>query len=183
MKHKIFLCTLAVYALFLASCKDKPENDTDDPDTSTGETFVVVFQPNGGEGTMSSQTFVDKIYDELKPNVFKHNNFAFIGWNSIANGTGTYYMNKQRIAITSNVDLHAQWADPNESSFTAYPAGSRTSSNNANFYGMEESAMFWSTTSNDDFGNFSRKLTWNTQKMENSYQSKNTGFSVRCIKD
>lgn len=61
---------------------------------------------------MTPQTFVSTVSKSLENNTFTHLNYVFIGWNKQADGLGDYYINKQRMAVTSNMELHAQWANP-----------------------------------------------------------------------
>lgn len=314
---RFFLCILMALTLFFTGCKPEIGEDDNHLGGSSGETFEVAFQPNGGEGEMEPQTFVDKKSDELKSNIFTLSDFAFTGWNRKADGTGAYYWNRQIIVVSSNMDLYAQWADPkgkgqpcpgtptvtdldgnvyqtvqigsqcwmrenlrttkynngenipvlsdknawmnsvgamcyyqndpanalvfgaiyngytarrgilcpegwhvpdndewsilvnelggenkagykmkalshwlennadNESSFTAYPAGKRNGSPDANFFGLNEFTEFWSSTrDSDNIGNYAKRLIWNTQQLdEGQHYGKNIGLSVRCIKD
>jgi uncharacterized protein (TIGR02145 family) len=306
----LFACTL-----FFAGCKKDGSDSDGDNGTPSTETFLVTFKPNGGEGTMEPQTFVDNVSKELEKNAFTHTDSVFIGWNKKADDSGDYYMNRQRIVVSSDMDLHAQWANPegngqpcattptvqdldgntyntvqigsqcwmrenlkttqyktgadilvisnsdqwvnnytgamcyydndasnaeifgalyngfavrtgnlcpegwhipsdaewnalaqflggagvagyqmkalyhwlennanNESSFTAYPAGSRLGHPDASFFDMGRVAYFWSSTEYA-LGNISKILTWSSRELANDYQARSIGLSVRCIKD
>ncbi len=83
-------------------------------------TYTVVFNSNGGTGTMSNQSFM---YDEekiLNENQFTKSNYKFIGWNTTASSdTGNWYMQDVPVKnITSQngatVILYARWAPLND---------------------------------------------------------------------
>ena len=77
--------------------------------------YSITFNSNGGKGTMPK---VGKIaYASaytLPANKFVRNGFAFAGWNTKKNGTGTAYRNKAKVkSLTTKegntVILYAQW--------------------------------------------------------------------------
>ena len=77
--------------------------------------YKVVFDANGGEGTMADQTFTYGTAQALTANAFTHG-YTFAGWNTKADGTGTTYTNQQQVtnlATTQDavVTLYAQWTD------------------------------------------------------------------------
>jgi len=72
-------------------------------------TYTVTFDANGGEGTMAAQTFEEGVSQSLAANTFTRDGCTFIGWNTNADGSGTFYTNKQSITLTQDVTLYAQW--------------------------------------------------------------------------
>ncbi len=81
--------------------------------------YKVAFDKNGGTGSMSTVSCVyDKVFT-LKANAFKRKGYTFKGWNTKADGTGTYsYADKAKVKNVSSVagktmKLFAQW-EPNE---------------------------------------------------------------------
>jgi uncharacterized protein (TIGR02145 family)/uncharacterized repeat protein (TIGR02543 family) len=70
----------------------------------------VIFDPNGGEGTMEPQIFIRYEYKELDTNTFIRENHSFVGWNTKSDGSGYSYKDNQKIEISSNTKLYAQWA-------------------------------------------------------------------------
>ena len=66
-------------------------------------------------------------------------------------------------------------------SFSALPAGLRY--NNGNYYGESYDADFWSSTEYGSDGAYSMGLYYNYDDAYLYYNSKNNGFSVRCVKD
>ena len=68
---------------------------------------TVIFNANGGSGTMSNQTA--NIATALTTNIFTRNGYAFSGWNSAANGSGTAYADGASYAFAADVTLYAQW--------------------------------------------------------------------------
>lgn len=78
-------------------------------------TYEVVFNANGGTGTMSNQSFT---YGEsakaLTTNAYTRSGYTFNGWNTAADGSGTSYTNGQSVQnLTSEHEgtytLYAQW--------------------------------------------------------------------------
>ena len=70
---------------------------------------IVTFDSNGGTGTMPNQSFYYNVSQKINDNKFTRENYIFDSWNTKADGTGTRYINKQSIKVTSNTTLYAQW--------------------------------------------------------------------------
>ena len=74
--------------------------------------YIIQFDANGGNGSMS---FQDCVYDELtqlNANTYTKDGFVFAGWNSKSDGTGVNYNNTQNIinlTTSGTVTLYAQW--------------------------------------------------------------------------
>lgn len=73
------------------------------------ETYTVNFNANGGTGTMVSQTFTDGEAQALTLNSFTRENYAFVKWSVMKDGSGTTYSDGQTITVTFNMTLYAQW--------------------------------------------------------------------------
>lgn len=77
-------------------------------------TYTVIFNSNGGEGEMNSQSFK---YDEeksLSSNTFTKEGLVFSDWNTKADGTGVSYANKQKVknlTTGTTIRLYAQWSE------------------------------------------------------------------------
>ena len=79
----------------------------------TANTYNVVFNNNGGTGSMTNQQFTYDKEQKIKANEFKKVGHVFVGWNTQANGTGTSYYNEQitkNISTEGTVTLYAQWS-------------------------------------------------------------------------
>lgn len=98
MKKSLHLITmLALFAVLgLASCNKE-------------KTFTVTFNANGGTGTMSVQTFTGNESQALAANAFTKEGYEFVNWNTMADGSGNSYSDKQTITLTDNMTLYAQW--------------------------------------------------------------------------
>ena len=72
------------------------------------KTYTVTFKPNGGEGTMSSQTFTHGVAQTIKANAFTREGRTFAGWATSADGTVAYTAG-QSISITAPMTLYAVW--------------------------------------------------------------------------
>jgi uncharacterized repeat protein (TIGR02543 family) len=68
---------------------------------------TVTFLPNGGTGTMASQSGL--LSAALTLNTFTRSGFSFSGWNTDQNGNGTPYIDGETYSFGSNVTLYAQW--------------------------------------------------------------------------
>lgn len=71
--------------------------------------YTVTFDANGGSGTMKEQSFVKDVSHALISNAFIRKDYAFISWNTIADGTGVSYSEAQEIVLTDDITLYAQW--------------------------------------------------------------------------
>ena len=77
--------------------------------------YYVHFDANGGTGTMADQRFiVDGNSKPLLENEFTRTNYAFKGWNTSPDGTGTHYDDLESVRNLSTTDgdivtLYADW--------------------------------------------------------------------------
>ncbi|MFY0482348.1 InlB B-repeat-containing protein [Flavobacterium sp. PLA-1-15] len=72
---------------------------------------TVIFEANGGTGTMANQ--VESSAAALTTNAFTRTGYTFANWNTAANGSGTTYTNGQTYSFASNITLYAQWTANN----------------------------------------------------------------------
>lgn len=86
------------------------------PVTAMAEnTLTVTFDANGGSGTMTSQVITGR-YDELNPNEFTREYYAFDKWNTAPDGNGTTIYDGEMVdriwpngSSTTEITLYAQW--------------------------------------------------------------------------
>jgi uncharacterized repeat protein (TIGR02543 family) len=69
--------------------------------------FTVSFYGNNGSGTMAPQT--GDSASNLMANTFTRPNYAFVGWNTAANGSGTSFANSVSYPFTADRTLYGQW--------------------------------------------------------------------------
>jgi uncharacterized repeat protein (TIGR02543 family) len=69
---------------------------------------TVTFNANGGAGSMSPETASSPT--ALTTNTFTRAGYAFTGWNTAANGSGTAYADGASYPFTASATLYAQWA-------------------------------------------------------------------------
>lgn len=69
--------------------------------------YTVTFNSNGGSGTMANQ--VTAAAAALTANSFTNEGYAFNGWNTSADGTGTAYADGASYAFNADLTLYAQW--------------------------------------------------------------------------
>ena len=72
-------------------------------------TYKITFKSNGGKGSMSKQSMAKGVSTAISKNKFSKKYYTFTGWNTKANGKGKSYKNKQKIKLTKNITLYAQW--------------------------------------------------------------------------
>jgi uncharacterized repeat protein (TIGR02543 family) len=71
--------------------------------------FTVTFDANGGTGTMAPQ--VNGVPTALNANTFARTGYAFAGWNTATNGSGTAYADGATYNFSADITLYAQWDD------------------------------------------------------------------------
>lgn len=59
--------------------------------------YTIVFDANGGTGTMPSQNFVYGTAQKLRASTFKKEDYTFWNWNTKADGTGKTYKDEQEV--------------------------------------------------------------------------------------
>lgn len=79
-------------------------------------TYTVIFDSNGGTGTMENQTFTYNTSQALNENEFVKENYSFESWNTREDGTGTSYADGEVVSNLTDIDggeitLYAQWSD------------------------------------------------------------------------
>ena len=77
------------------------------------QTYTIAYNANGGVGTMANQTVRRGASVALVPNAFTRSNCRFTGWNTKADGTGTFYWDKTSVkdlaAAGQTIWLYAWW--------------------------------------------------------------------------
>lgn len=74
-------------------------------------TYTVTYDANGGSGTMTDKNspYAYKAVATVLTNGFTRSKYTFTGWNTKADGRGDSYKTGDRITMTDNVVLYAQW--------------------------------------------------------------------------
>ena len=77
-------------------------------------TYTVVFNANGGTGTMANQTFTYDVAQALTANAFTRASYTFLGWSTSSTATTATYTNSQSVSnLTATnggtVTLYAVW--------------------------------------------------------------------------
>lgn len=77
-------------------------------------TYSVAYNGNGKDsGSTSDQTKVHGVNLTLRQNGYTKAGYAFTGWNTRANGTGTSYAAGGTYSANADVTLYAQWVQTN----------------------------------------------------------------------
>ena len=77
--------------------------------SSSTPTHSINYYPNGGDGSMSTQTVEEMVPTALTDNIFTRNGFVFDSWNTAADGTGTTYFDGATVTLLNDLTLYAQW--------------------------------------------------------------------------
>ncbi|MBR3697948.1 MAG: endonuclease [Bacteroidales bacterium] len=72
-------------------------------------THSINFYPNGGSGSMGSQSVEEMTPTPLNANAFTREGYLFDGWTTNADGTGTYYIDGASVMTINDINLYAQW--------------------------------------------------------------------------
>ena len=73
---------------------------------------TVTFDGNGATGgEMPVQTMYEGISSALDSNGFVRSGYGFRGWNTRADGKGTYYSDEETVVLLADIVLYAQWSN------------------------------------------------------------------------
>ena len=73
-------------------------------------TYTVTYDANGGSGKTTDNTaYATGAKATVKENNYTRGGYTFTGWNTKADGSGDSYKTGDRITMTDNVVLYAQW--------------------------------------------------------------------------
>ena len=109
--------TIKISALWTTYMLKLEGKSKDDPAKNTAKlklavpTYTVTYDANGGSGTMTDKNspYADGAVATVLTNGFTRSRYTFTGWNTKADGRGDSYKTGDRITMTDNVVLYAQW--------------------------------------------------------------------------
>ena len=112
----IFLCTCFLPYAPVTNAKYIEKKTKELTINAVQPTYTIIFDANGGTGSMAPQVFTYKTAQNLKLNTFTKGIESFNSWNTEPDGSGTKYLNGQSIYNLTNVNgatitLYAQWTD------------------------------------------------------------------------
>lgn len=92
-----------------------PEEPTDEDEknhviiiTPPKTAWQVVFYPNGGEGNMNAEVFVEGEEEALPKNSFYRDGYVFKGWSLTPEGE-VFYIDEETVVIDKTTYLYAVW--------------------------------------------------------------------------
>ena len=92
-----------------------PEEPTDEDETNhviiitpPKTAWQVVFYPNGGEGNMNAEVFVEGEEEALPKNSFYRDGYVFKGWSLTPEGE-VFYIDEETVVIDKTTYLYAVW--------------------------------------------------------------------------
>ena len=105
--------------------------------------YSIIFNSNGGTGSMNSQEFTYDVEQALSSNMFVNEGNSFIGWNTKRDGTGTSYTNGKQVknlVSTNNgeITIYAQWTPIKYDVVYNSNTGTGTMTNQQFTYGVEK---------------------------------------------
>ncbi len=110
MKRKNYFKTFSVFfILMLLSIGCQPESGSENEPAK--KTLTIIYNANGGEGEMKSQTAEDSAEITIAQNAFTRTDYDFTGWNTAADGSGASHKAGAKITLTENLTLYAQWSE------------------------------------------------------------------------
>jgi uncharacterized protein (TIGR02145 family) len=83
--------------------------------------------------------------------------------------------------IKSNSSWKGNSNDTNSSRFNALPGGYRYSG--GRFYTLRVTGFWWSATEHSSASSWSRRLNYDANDIGRNYYDKESGYSIRCLKD
>ena len=108
--HKAFTPPLyLIFTLFLIMIMAFGCSQVDDENNVEPAKFTLTYNANGGIGEMKSVTSDKETEITLAAVTFSRIGYTFAGWNTKANGDGKGYANNEKIKLTANTTLYAQW--------------------------------------------------------------------------
>ena len=78
----------------------------------SANSYTVIFDANGGKGTMLDQIFTYDVAKNLRPNTFTKKGYTFAGWMKNESGTEEIYTNNQEvknITTSGTITLYVKW--------------------------------------------------------------------------
>ena len=132
--------------------------------------YTVVFDANGGTGTMNNQQFTYGTSQNLNANSFTNGNYGFAGWNTETDGSGDSYTDEESVNNLSGTDgdtvrLYAQWGNRNIN--VSYDAnGGTTPSFATKTISLDDSYGEMPTTTKEGY----TLLGWSLNKIPDEYQ-------------
>ena len=117
--------------------------------------YTIIYNANGGSGSMGDSG-ITQTGGALRNNTFTRTGYTFAGWNTMANGSGTSYINEAMIYPSANMTLYAQWT-PNQYTITFVPNGGTFKKSDGN--SIDSATMTYDATDNWDvsWGTVERK--------------------------
>lgn len=85
---------------------EMPENSSE---SETKASYIIKFDANGGTGEMNEITVEAGSEVTISANTFSRDEWAFAGWNTKSDGTGTPHDDKAKITLNADITLFAQW--------------------------------------------------------------------------
>lgn len=87
--------------------------------------YTIIYDGNGAAaGTMDAQTcMIDGFTFSLSKNAYTRENYTFTGWNTMSDGSGTFYRDEAKIYPLTETDqaeitLYAMWKDSSVTDYT-----------------------------------------------------------------
>lgn len=133
--------------------------------------YTITYNANGGSGAPSSQTKNHGVNITLSSTIPTRSGYAFTGWNTNKNGTGTSYAKGATYSTDATVTLYAQWKVSNYTLTYDTQGGTSVPSQTVNAGSSTKVTSTKPTKAGNKFNH------WNTKK-DDSGDSYKSGDSI-----
>jgi len=100
----------AIVAVLLLTCFLSIQTAFAAPSGRSEIEHKITYHPNGGKGEIIEVYVKNNTEYTIKSQGYSRSGHKFVGWSSLADGSGTKYYNNQIIPnVTNSIILYAQW--------------------------------------------------------------------------
>ena len=71
--------------------------------------YTVTYDANGGTGQMPRRIFASSDELEIEKCLFQRQDYSFAGWSLAADGRGSWFKEGDKLTLSENITLYAQW--------------------------------------------------------------------------
>lgn len=144
------------------------------PSTSK-TTYNVIFDANGGNGTIASISVEERSEITLPENTFTKTGYSFAGWATSADGNVSY-SDKAKISITGNITVYAKWTEITYTITYEANGGTNTDRNPASYtFETETITLLAPSRQYFDFGGWYTDSEFSDSSKKNEITKGSTG--------
>lgn len=138
-------------------------------------TYTVIFDANGGNGTIASISVEEGSEITLPENTFTKTGYSFAGWATSADGNVSY-SDKAKISITGNITVYAKWTEITYTITYEANGGTNTDRNPASYtFETETITLLAPSRQYFDFGGWYTDSEFSDSSKKNEITKGSTG--------